>query len=115
MSTWNISSSPIFSRKLGHHVSETTISSIKKAFIQGREKNADKDDDSLKRCFQRSSGRSVLGKELDKKVQLYRKKVREGGGVVSTRIAMAVARGILLFCDKSQLVEFGGHVKLSRH
>ena len=34
---------------------------------------------------------------------------------MSARIAMAAARGILLSCDKTKLVEFGGHVQLNRH
>ena len=38
----------------------------------------------------------LLGEELDTIVQLYLKKVREGGGVVSSRIAMAAARCIVL-------------------
>ena len=38
----------------------------------------------------------LLGKELDMQVQMYLKKVREGGGAVSARIVMAAARGI--FC-----------------
>ena len=60
-------------------------------------------------------GRQVLlGNDLDQKVQLYLKKVREGG-VVSAWIAMAAARGIVLTCDRSMLVEFGGHVELNRH
>lgn len=50
---------------------------------------------------------------MDRKVQLYLKKAR-GGGVVSARIAMAAARGIVLTCDRSMLVEFEGHVELSR-
>lgn len=62
---------------------------------------------SPKKC-----GRLVLlGQKLDSLVQMYLKKVREGGGVVSARIAMATARGILL---KYMLVEFGGHIELSQ-
>lgn len=57
----------------------------------------------------------MLGKDLDAKVQLYLKKVRESGGAVSARIVMAAAHGIVLFSDKSMLVEFGGHVEFSRH
>ena len=46
-------------------------------------------------------GRSLLlGDDLDEKVRLYLKNVRKGGGVVSARIAMAAARGILLSYDK---------------
>ena len=48
------------------------------------------------------------------KVQIYLKKVREGG-VVSVRIAMAAARGIVLACDRSLLVEFGGNSANTGH
>ena len=61
-------------------------------------------------------GRQVpLVDNLDSKVQTYLKKVHEGGGVVSARIAMAAARGIVLTCDRSMLAKFGGHAHLSRH
>lgn len=56
----------------------------------------------------------LFGKDLDMKVQAYLKKVRDEGGVVSAKIAVAAARGILLSCDRSMLVEFGGPVELSR-
>lgn len=49
------------------------------------------------------------------KVQLYLKKIKDGGGAVSARIVMAAARGILLKCDRTQLEEFGGPVPLNRH
>ncbi|MCG8622397.1 MAG: hypothetical protein MJE68_10435 [Proteobacteria bacterium] len=58
--------------------------------------------------------RVLLGDDLDRKVQLYLKKVREGG-IVSARIVMAAARGIILTCDRSILVEFGGYVELNTH
>ena len=57
--------------------------------------------------------RVLLGDELDKKVQMYLKKVREGGGIVSARIAVAAARGIVQTYNKSLLAEFGGHVELT--
>ena len=55
----------------------------------------------------------MLGEELDKSVQVYLRKVRECGGVVTSRIAVAAARGILLHYDRSMLAEFGGHVQLN--
>lgn len=54
---------------------------------------------------------SSAGPEVETKVQAYLKKVRDGGGAVLARIAMVAARGILLSCDKTKLVEFGGHVR----
>ena len=38
--------------------------------------------------------------------------MREGGGVVSARIAVAAAKGIVKSYDKSYLAEFGGHISL---
>ena len=60
-------------------------------------------------------GRPVLlGENLDGQIQMYLRRVRDGGGVVTARIAVAAARGILLSCDCSKLAEFGGHVTLNR-
>lgn len=59
--------------------------------------------------------RALLGDNLDQRVQLYLKKGREGGGVVSARIAVVAARGILLTCDRSMLVEFGRHTEFNGH
>ena len=47
------------------------------------------------------------------KVQMYLKKVREGGGVISARIAVAATRGILFTCNRSMLAEYGGHIELN--
>ena len=56
----------------------------------------------------------ILGEDLDSKVQKYLRKVRDGGGVVSARIAIAAARGIVLSCEHSRLVEYGGPVELTK-
>ena len=41
-------------------------------------------------------------------------KVRVGDGVISTRIAVAVAKGILVASNCNMLAEFGGPVELNR-
>ena len=105
-----------YTRKLGHSVSESTAYSLKKAYLQSvREKRAVDDEGDVRLLPMKKRGRPVLlGEMLDMKVQQYLKRVREGGGVVSARIAMAAARGILLSCNRSRLVEFGGDVELNR-
>lgn len=81
-----------------------------------KENRAKADSSDLTVLPAKKRGRRVLlGDDLDMKVQMYLKKVREGGGVVSSRIAIAAARGIVLTCDRSLLVEFGGHVELGKH
>ena len=42
---------------------------------------------------------------MDKKVQAYIRKVREGGCVISRRVVVAAARGILLKYGCTKLVE----------
>ena len=104
----------VFSRKLNHTINTSTILSIKKAYLEKNRTVEDSGD--LSELPTKKWGRRVLlGDDLDRKVQLYLKKVRGGGGVVSARIAVAAARGIVLTCDRSMLVEFGGHVELNRH
>ena len=108
-----------FSKKLEQRVSETTVRSLRSAYVEGvnrkRPVELDEDDGDILSLPLKKRGRSVLlGPELDAQVQLYLKKVREGGGAVTARIVMAAARGILLKCDRSKLVEFGGHVELNR-
>ena len=104
-------------RKLDHVVSETTASSLKKAYLQGvREKRAAEDDGDVTQLPPKKRGRPVLlGEALDTKVQHYLHRVRQGGGVVSARIVMAAARGILLSSQRSRLAEFGGDVEINRH
>lgn len=95
----------------------TTVHSIKKAYLEEtRAKRAAEDEGEVTSLPLKKRGRPVLlGEELDSMVQQYLTKVREGGGVVTARIAVAAARGILMSCDRSKLVEFGGHVELNRH
>ena len=57
----------------------------------------------------------LLGAHIDKLVQLWLKKIREHGGVITASVVMAAALGILIARDKSLLAEFGGHTILLRH
>jgi len=47
----------------------------------------------------------LLGTDLHKKLQLYVKKLREGSAVVSSKVVMAVARGILKVYDRQRLAD----------
>ena len=105
-----------YKRRFGHSVSETTVYSYNKAYLQSvREKRAADDDGDLRLLLIKRHERPVLlGELLDAKVQQYLRRVREGVGVVSARIAMAAGRGILLSCNHSRLVKFGWDVELNR-
>ena len=56
-----------------------------------------------------------MGDGSDQKLQLYIRKLREGGRAVSSKIVMAAACGIILSYDRNKLAENGGHVYLNRH
>ena len=107
-----------FRHLLGHKISESTIWSIKKSYKeQLRECRQAGREREVKRLPTKKLGRPVLlGAHLDSQVQLYLRNVRTGGGPVTTRIAMAAARGIMLSSDtgRSKLAEYGGHIKLGR-
>ena len=106
-----------FSRKLKENVSESTVQSIRKTYLEElrkRRRYEDEEDLDILRCKKR--GRPVLlGKALDSKVQAYLSKLRENGASVSARIVIAAARGIVMTYDRSILEEFGGHVCLNKH
>ena len=85
-----------FSRKLNH-----IILSIKRAYLEGMKENrtVKGSGDYPELPAKKRGRRLLLGANLDWKVQLYLK-VRKGG-VVSPRVAMAAAKGIMLMCDRS--------------
>lgn len=104
-----------FSRRFKTKVNPSTVHFIKTAYLETKKKRRAEDDGDVSVLPCRKRGRPyLLGEELDTIVQLYLKKVREGGGVVSSRIAMAAARGIVLTYDSSKLTEFGGHIELNK-
>ena len=106
-----------FSRKLGSKVRESSVKSIKKAYLEELRKRPRNDDgeEPISVLPVKKRGRKVLlGDDLDQKVQIYLRKVREGGGAVSARIVSAAARGILLKYNPSMLAERGGPADLNQ-
>lgn len=105
-----------YSRKLGKKISESTIHSIKLAYLKRVKENVgDSSDDDIAELPPKKRGRLLLlGKNIDKQVQLYLRKMRENGGVVTASVVVAAARGIVMSRDRTQLAEFGGHIQLSR-
>ncbi len=102
-----------FSRKFEVKVSENTVVSLKKEFKREKRKADYNDVTSLPH---KRRGRSLLlGELLDKQVQVYLNNQRKNGGVVSSRIVMAAAKGFVSAHDCSQLVENGGHISINRH
>ena len=59
-------------------------------------------------------GRPLLLGELDQKVQVYIKALRDAGGSVGTSIVIAAAVGIITAHDRNLLVQNGGYINLTR-
>ena len=106
-----------FSLRFKRRVGISTVQSIRKDYVNNlRRKRTNPDENDVAVLPLKKRGRPVLlGRELDDKVQAYLMKIREAGGAVSARIAMATARGVLLTYDKTRLEEFGGSIRLNRY
>ena len=78
-------------------------------------RKADSSDEEVTELHPKKRGRPVLlGAAAEVQLQLYLKKIREQGGIVTASVVVAAAQGILMSTDRSKLVEFGGYIGLSR-
>ena len=105
-----------FYRKWKVKINPSTIHSIKKDYLQSVKESRKRDDScDVDELPLRKRGRPfLLGDRLDRMVQEYLLKLRDGGGVVSARVVVGAAQGIVKAYDKSKLEEFGGHILLNR-
>ena len=110
--------SSFFSKKLGENVSKTSVQSIKVAYLEcvKKKRSADSDDEEVTNLPTKKRGRPfLLGEHDDQQLQMYLRKIRDHGGIITASVVVAAARGILMANDRSKLVEFGGHIELNRH
>ena len=98
-----------FSKKFENNINESTVRGMNAAYLKEviRKRKAE-EELVINALLTDKQGRPLLlGVNMDKKVQLYLKKLREGGGAVSARVVVAAARGIIVTCDKTMLEEYG--------
>ena len=101
----------IFSYKLQTTVRKTTVRSIRDAYLVEVKRKRQKNEEEVHELPESKRGRKLLiGQSLDRKLQLYIEKTREGGGTVTTRIVMAAARDLIMATNRNMLMEYGGHV-----
>ena len=103
--------SRFFTRKLKRPLPKPTVTSIKQHYLAQRDEEGVSHLTVLPWSRQ---GRPLLLGGLDNKVKMYQKKLRESGGGVNTRIAMAAARGIVMHFDPARLKVNGRHIDISR-
>ena len=94
-----------FTRKLGEKVTKSSVQSIKKAYVREKRKT----DGELTDLPEKKRGRPLLlGDTVDVQLQVYLKKVRDHGGVVTASVAVPADTGILKATNRSSLLEYGG-------
>ena len=106
-----------FTKRLGKHVNESTVRSIKKAYREAlliRRKSGKVKDEVMSSVHPKKRGKPLLlGKKTDSVVQEYILKLRECGSPVNSAVVQAVAEGVLLAMDRTSLAQYGGDIKLS--
>ena len=85
-----------FSHRLEKSLNESTVRSIKKAYLIEVGQKRRSDETVIVLPPQKRGRPLLLGEKLDDQVQRYLKKVRECGGTVNTAITIAGAKGLLL-------------------
>ena len=107
----------MFTRKLQSPISQSTVRSIRDAYrLELKQRRQSQDCEIVAKLPKKKQGRKLLiGENLDRKVQLYLSKLREGRGTITTRIVMAATKGLLLVSNRNIPVEYGGHVQLNNH
>ena len=106
-----------FSAELGRDINPSTIRGFKRAYLQelNRKRRAEEDNLTVTSLPVKKRGRPLLlGEELQRKIQLYLRAIRESGGAVNTAIGLGAARGIILKLNRTMLLENGGHVELTK-
>ena len=102
-----------FSRQTGKCIPESTVRGIKKRYLTELKKV--QDPGLIEELQHRNRGHPLLLEEyLDRRVQIYIKKLRLAGGVVNRSIVLAVAHGIVNHHEPSLLAVNGGSLILSR-
>ena len=86
------------------------------AELKRKQRAGETDDLAINSLPQKKRGRPLLLREkLDSEVIAYIRTVREGGGVVTTSIAMASATAIVRKADRNLLAENGGPIAISNN
>ncbi len=88
-------------------MSKSTVHSIKTAYLREKKKI---DEDPANLPTKKRGRPLLLGNTVDVQLQVYLKKIREHGGVVTASVVVAAAKGILKATNRSSLLEYGGYI-----
>ena len=78
-------------------LTESTIRRAKNHYVEELKKNPSLKLSELQQLpIRKRRSPPLIGKEMDRQVQVYLNEIRELGGVVNTAIAIAVGNGIII-------------------
>ena len=105
-----------FSMVLAYRIPESTTRKFRDAYVTELKKqhNSDSSDPlRVQTLPTKPRGRPLMLGDLDD-VKEYIKQLRTAGGVVSTAVVMAAARGIILSKNRALLQQYGGHIAIEK-
>ena len=102
--------------KATHDIGESTVRLLKKKYLEELRKHVPCTEfEEVKSLPGHKRGRKVmLGEELDGKVQSYVKALRAAGTPIGSSVVMAAAEGLVRAYDRTILVEYGGHISITK-
>ena len=80
---------------MGRKLSQSSVHTIKLAYMDHlKEKRGNSSDYEVTELPSKKRGRPLLLGEIDKQLQLYLRKIRDQGGIVTASVVVVAARGI---------------------
>ena len=92
------------------NLAESTVRSLKKTYLKALKTSTS--TTGVTELHHGNRERPLKLGNLDNHLQVYIKKLREAGGIVTRPIVVAIARGIVQHYDPFLLLENGGHVQV---
>ena len=104
-----------FTKLRGHVLPESTARKFRDAYKTELTKGSQTLSPAcIKTLPTKPRGRPLMLGDLDDLVKDYVKQLREAGGVVSTDVVMAAARGIVISKNRALLKDYGGHISIEK-
>ena len=100
--------------KATHSVGESTVRWFKKQYVEETKKRENPEAE-VRSLHKLKRGRKVmLGEQLDAKVKNYILALRNAGAPIGSSVVMAAGEGIVRAHDRTQLVQHGGHIQITK-
>ena len=93
---------------------ESTVRLFKKRYLDTVKQNMKQGDTAVISIPSKRRGRPLMLGDFDPKIQEYIRALRQAGTPVGSAVIIAAAKGIVMSNDRTALVEYGGHIELTK-